>query len=281
MAEHKRKRSCKKFDDYDSLVALYQSGMGTQEVADALGVGKRTVQKHLKIAGVEIRKGEYNRASHEALIARIESTSSPFVHYVYGNKKTGVTLKCEKCGQTFTYRSVWNVRFRCPNCEPVEHTVNTISDEVREQKKKDIQLAAREKTLAEVRRCKWCGSEFTEKDWYGDSEKRIKRRHHFCSPSCKSQYSRYDRRVRQGKAKPLSWKKIAMRDGYTCAICGEPVDINDYTVTDEGYFIAGANYPSADHIVPLAKGGSHTYDNAQLAHCLCNSMKRDLMVVSA
>jgi 5-methylcytosine-specific restriction endonuclease McrA len=33
--------------------------------------------------------------------------------------------------------------------------------------------------------------------------------------------------------------------------------------------------PTVDHIIPLARGGSHTWDNVQLAHHLCNSLKGD------
>lgn len=30
-----------------------------------------------------------------------------------------------------------------------------------------------------------------------------------------------------------------------------------------------------DHIIPLSKGGTHTYNNVQLAHYICNSKKSD------
>ena len=32
---------------------------------------------------------------------------------------------------------------------------------------------------------------------------------------------------------------------------------------------------SKDHIIPLAKGGEHSWDNIQLAHRICNSLKAD------
>jgi 5-methylcytosine-specific restriction endonuclease McrA len=43
-------------------------------------------------------------------------------------------------------------------------------------------------------------------------------------------------------------------------------------------FIAYGLYPSIDHIVPLAKGGNHTWNNVQLAHHYCNTLKRDKVV---
>jgi 5-methylcytosine-specific restriction endonuclease McrA len=31
--------------------------------------------------------------------------------------------------------------------------------------------------------------------------------------------------------------------------------------------------PTVDHIIPVSRAGTHTWDNVQLAHALCNSMK--------
>lgn len=55
------------------------------------------------------------------------------------------------------------------------------------------------------------------------------------------------------------------RDGWRCGICGRKVR-------------RGLSFPhpmsaSLDHIVPLASGGSHTWDNVQCAHFICNSRK--------
>jgi 5-methylcytosine-specific restriction endonuclease McrA len=52
-----------------------------------------------------------------------------------------------------------------------------------------------------------------------------------------------------------------------CQLCNEPVDL---TVSGNHNL-----YPSRDHIVPLNKGGLHSYENCQLAHRVCNSRKGD------
>lgn len=31
--------------------------------------------------------------------------------------------------------------------------------------------------------------------------------------------------------------------------------------------------PSLDHVIPMSKGGAHSYANTQLAHWLCNVTK--------
>lgn len=58
---------------------------------------------------------------------------------------------------------------------------------------------------------------------------------------------------------------IFERDDYTCQLCMEPLDMQ-----------AGRSQPLAatiDHIVPLSKGGHHTYANTQAAHFRCNVAK--------
>ena len=40
-------------------------------------------------------------------------------------------------------------------------------------------------------------------------------------------------------------------------------------------FVAGNMYPSADHVVPLRNGGTHTPGNLRIAHRLCNALKSD------
>ena len=53
------------------------------------------------------------------------------------------------------------------------------------------------------------------------------------------------------------------RDCGMCGICGLPVR------RDEGWHI--------DHVIPLSKGGEHSYRNVQLAHAACNVAKGDTM----
>ena len=70
----------------------------------------------------------------------------------------------------------------------------------------------------------------------------------------------------------ISLLALFARDGGICKICGLPCDYTDYEL-DGKYFIAGNLYPSIDHVKPLSKGGSHTWDNIQLVHKRCNSIK--------
>ena len=73
------------------------------------------------------------------------------------------------------------------------------------------------------------------------------------------------RRSRIGDAHRLESEAIFERDGWLCQICGEEVD-RDLTWPHP-------RSVSLDHIVALARGGTHTEDNVQCAHLGCNSRK--------
>lgn len=55
------------------------------------------------------------------------------------------------------------------------------------------------------------------------------------------------------------------RDRWICQICLAAVDR-----TLSGRHRLG---PTLDHVIPLSKGGAHSYKNCQLAHKACNSSK--------
>lgn len=76
--------------------------------------------------------------------------------------------------------------------------------------------------------------------------------------------------------KDISLKTLYKRDKGICYICGGKCDFKDH-IRDGRNFTSGANYPSIDHIIPIARGGKHSWDNVRLAHHLCNAKKSDIL----
>lgn len=75
----------------------------------------------------------------------------------------------------------------------------------------------------------------------------------------------------------VNLQDLVKRDGVICSICGI-----ECSFTDKRWGNFGPTYPTMDHIIPLSKGGSHTWDNVQIACGECNChVKRDKLEVVA
>lgn len=62
-------------------------------------------------------------------------------------------------------------------------------------------------------------------------------------------------------------RRIVEIYGSTCHLCQEPIDLS-------------LSFPhplslTADHLVPQARGGSHSLENLRPAHLTCNSSRQD------
>ncbi len=55
--------------------------------------------------------------------------------------------------------------------------------------------------------------------------------------------------------------------GWHCFICNEPIDRERRTPDWRAATI--------EHVVPISRGGTHTWDNVVPAHLRCNEMKGD------
>lgn len=102
----------------------------------------------------------------------------------------------------------------------------------------------------------------------------------YCSEPCKNKaHHRRKEITRRHKLRDngevdysVTLDKLIKRDRNTCHICGGKCDMKDGETVD-GAFIAGDSYPSIDHLIPVAHGGVHTWDNVKLAHRICNTKK--------
>ncbi len=68
----------------------------------------------------------------------------------------------------------------------------------------------------------------------------------------------------------ITLSRVIIKYNGICQICGKPVDLS---AKEKGHIRRA--YPTVDHVVPISKGGGHTWENVQLAHMGCNAGKRD------
>jgi predicted nucleic acid-binding Zn ribbon protein len=101
----------------------------------------------------------------------------------------------------------------------------------------------------------------------------------FCSKQCGKKNGRHlsqlRKRINGTVDETVTLTKLYARDNGKCHICGKQANYQDFTVENNGVFISGNSYPSIDHIMPVSKGGTHTWDNVALSHRICNSIKSD------
>ena len=207
----------------------------------------------------------------------------------HNKRNNGPERKCFYCEKAFnSYRDKKYCSNKC-------HESHVSSIRTMKQIEKDAQRKDKEVTklvnclhniLARTKTCSHCKKEFIlQKNVSG---------HKYCSDECKAEGYRIIRRKHKRKNRlnkdkrwttngkmdySITLDKLHKRDEGICYLCNEPTDYNDFVITDTNAFIAGNNYPSIDHVLPIAKGGLHSWDNIKLAHRICNSIKRDKLII--
>ena len=206
---------------------------------------------------------------------------------------------CKQCGKEFTKK--YGTINLCNECKAQKEEIKRIEKEKEEEikrieKEKEKEIKAHElevrkqealKAKEEARRkhieeyeskeytCKYCGEKFYL--IYGGYKSKV----YCCKEHANKMNNSNHCKHRENKMKAngnidktITLAKLIKKDNNICQICGKPCDSNDYKIVNDVH-IAGDNYPSIDHIVPIAKGGTHTWGNVQLVHRICNSMKSD------
>lgn len=187
-----------------------------------------------------------------------------------------VDVRCLTCGYVFS-RSMISIRHDenliCPACQERKRRDK---EEEREQAKADRAIQSLNRKLKKTQdRQKWEASRKHPCPVCGrETLNRV-----YCSKACagKAVNAAHEARRRmlienQMVDKNITLKRLYKKDNGICHICGGMCDWDDREIRD-GTVICGSYYPSIDHVIPLSRGGEHSWKNVKLAHRLCNTMK--------
>lgn len=161
--------------------------------------------------------------------------------------------KCNLCGRDMLMKSPHSPAKCCRSC-----------------KKRKRARSARMKRMIEiginsgVRACQDCGVDFTPPHLA-----------RFRCDKCRAEAAHESKRAAKRRRRMRSAsgdsgirvvrRKVFERDGWVCGICHQPVE--------RGEIVPHPMAPTVDHKIPLSLGGSHTYENTQCAHFICNSRR--------
>lgn len=262
-------------------------GHTMKEVADKFGVSEATVQTACKgiapqPSGPAAGKARNQWSSIDFSIREEKAIQTiakhlPTFEYIGGftNADGYVDLKCKVCGSVLS-RSLIGIRHgngvKCHECEQERMRQKEIEKYKARVAFEEERIHARELKKVKSSRqlfmvfCAKCGKPFAT-----DNARR-----RFCSKDCSKKMNNQigsDGRLNRHNIvdRDISLQKVFANAFGVCQICGGLCDYNDYYHNDNGAFIAGENYPSIDHIIPLSSGGLHSWDNVRLAHKSCNS----------
>lgn len=277
------------------IVELRKQGYSQNELCKMFGLTSITaickrygvdgVMSDRKATPVYGRGNQYSKRTEEEKRAYVESFLPIGFSYVGGyiDSDHKVTLRCAVCGYEFEHSMISlrhpTCNLHCPECAKADRTER----QMREQKQKEKQKAELEQQRAEAR----------ERKAEARAERLADRLHpcpvcetmttnrKYCSPACSHKANNHRKELRR-RAKlvnaivdaDIEIHELFSRDRGVCHICGGACDWNDKEIRPTG-IICGDYYPSVDHVIPLAKGGLHEWNNVRLAHRICNSLKRD------
>lgn len=221
-----------------------------------------------------------NTHSEEWVKSYILDKSFGAFEYVgrYVNMDSHCLMRCVKCGQV-EERSMISLRsgkrVRCLLCQKKETEQRQKEQEKKRIENEQVRLTAKLIRAGSGKQLTFgfcaCGEMLNRFDGRKGKQCRI------CAKKAENKRSEIMRRHKISKAlvdSDITLPKLYQKDNGICYLCGGSCDWNDKEVR-ENAIVCGNQYPSIDHVIPLAKGGLHSWDNVRLAHRICNSLKSD------
>lgn len=264
-----------------------------------LGYSERNIAKELNVSRDKVKsilRKNNIKTNHKVCTVDVNDYAKRFNQFYegkflfvgeYKNKDAPIKIKCVKCG-VIEIRNASSLRnksnIECDYCNKLEriskenfntnrkNLINVLKkvSRLKEKEQKELQKQLDYQNSLKEYECIYCGNKFMS-----DRYKK------YCSNKCSKKSNEYHKTARRREMIKsnghydwsISIPKLIKRD-KVCKLCGKAIDITDIKEA-KGTKIAGDNYPSIDHIIPVSKGGTHTWDNVQLAHRGCNTIKNN------
>ncbi|NCB03846.1 MAG: HNH endonuclease [Spirochaetia bacterium] len=270
---------------YDKVVELYNSGYSIIDISRETGKCRKAISDYLEKTGLREKQLPTEPRTIEEKTCICQNCGKIYINErgrTCGNvycsrecsdehkhKKAVLALEakkeesiavCKVCGKQY-YKKSRNSVACSKEC----------SMEYNRQQSYDNWTRYKESNLTIMNSvCQECGKTFSYKVM--NRVKELK----YCSEKCRKKSgkrnSKHKRRCIMKELPKENISIVAIMKKYrnTCQVCGCKVHRSNGKDWSP-------NIATIDHIVPIAKGGTHTYDNVQLLCAMCNTRKSDNM----
>lgn len=262
--------------------ALREQGKGYVEIAQIIGISSSAVSKYCRAHGLGYTEEERTifegHKTDKAWSDKLRDLFGDDVELIDTEEVNNrgerfLTVRCTTCGSVQRISSSTlrkkHIAWKCDGCRILKKEADRIRKEKEKAAEKLAKARARYDSLvqAEFPTCR-CGVLLPIGVKVCET----------CKRETRKENDRKKATRRRMWSKDGDWtislKDLFERDGGECYLCHGSCSWSDY-IQKDGVFIAGKNYPSIDHVIPLARGGAHSWDNVRLAHFYCNSIKGD------
>lgn len=273
------------------IIDLRRSGMPLKKIAEMVGCNHSYCSQVCRKVG--LGGAIIEQRLTESQVADYVSRSGFDYVAGYQSQKKPITVRCRRCGRTFERQfhifgdvatGTWKCRNECPLCrsEQLKEERERKQTEKKAEREREARIKAEQRAIKQadlisrqmeerlaIHVCKNCGTEYCiETTGYNSKQ--------YCSEKCMKRWVmriKNDRRIRRMKTRQhdtdITLELLFKKDDGVCYLCGKQCDWNN--VDADGN--AQGNYPSIDHVRPLSKGGTHTWNNVRLACRSCNNAK--------
>ena len=242
--------------DIKIILDLYKKSETFTDIAKKFNVSRSSVTRRIKQAGVYkldsskvcIRCGTtFYPSNYGSQIQKYCSDKCRIKAHYSDNKKI-VYGNCKQCNNEFIIGN--NKTFCCNKCQKEHKRL----EKIRSRK---------------LKKCYYC-----EKWRYGFRGK-------YCTEECRRKANRIKDELRKSERlkrarsngqydADIDIYKLIERDGGHCYLCGDDVLFS--------YHYNDPKYPTIEHVMPISKGGTHSWDNVKVACRECNTRKSTTLI---
>lgn len=267
-------------EKHSDIITLYEQGLFIKQIARQTNKSKQTVKLTLEKLGMYERQPVPNIRSIEERTFTCMNCGK-----VYISKRSrgeGDKFCTRECSDEYRVKQrdkkalerVESKKRLCDICgkEYIQHSGKFYcSDECRKEHYRRLsQKRADSKSTIMTSVCKECGKEFNYKAYKRTTEIV------YCSDKCLKKAcgrnAKHNRRIviKQAKKEPISMNYLMKKYRSRCQMC----DCKVHRSNGKDW---SPNIATIDHIIPVSRGGTHTYDNVQLLCAMCNTRKSNNM----